>query len=62
MSPWGKCTHMHEGKKLWDDLGRAYSWTQRTETQQDEPWQGKLLRLNGAGLGDTGVPGKRVGP
>lgn len=61
MSPWNKCTHRHEGMQLQDDP-RVCLWRARTETQQEGSWQGKLVRLKGAGSGGTCVPGKRAGP
>lgn len=61
MSPWNKCTHRHEGMQL-QGGPRVCLWTARTETQQEGSWQGKLVRLKGAGSGGTCVPGQRAGP
>lgn len=64
VSPWGKCTHRHQGMQLWNDLGRAYPWTERTETQQEELWQGRLLRhreIEGASVPAPAATGTAIG-
>lgn len=60
VSPWNKCTHRHESTHHRMVLGSILGQRELKPSRRSL-WQGKLVRLKGAGPDGTCVPGKRAG-